>query len=149
MQDQKAIVPLPAHSKDTRDKARALFREGQKPSEIATALQLSASTVRAWKAREGWQIACVDTEQQEIDVPDELSARQEIYEQNMGEAAVRLSERVKSLSADELIKKADKVAKGDLTARRALHIESPNKSNPVIQIALLQSPQVALRHKPA
>ncbi len=149
MQDQKAIVPLPAHSKDTRDKARALFREGQKPSEIATALQLSASTVRAWKAREGWQIACLDTEQQQIDVPNELSARQEIYEQNMGEAAVRLSERVKGLSADELIKQADKVAKGDLTARRALHIESPNKSNPVIQIALLQSPQVALRHKPA
>jgi len=126
-----------------------LFHEGHKASEIASALQISPSTIRAWKARQGWEVACLDTEQQEIVIPETLQERQRAYEQNMGEAAVRLSEKVKSLSADELIKQADKVAKGDQTARRALKISEQAKTNPVIQIGLLCSNGVDLRHKPA
>jgi len=145
--------PLP---KQTRDKAVQLFRDGLRPFEVANQLELSDSTVRSWYAKWKRDVAKAemtlavstlteDTEATEEDLS--LPEAQQTYDQNFRRAAITLSEHAAKMNASELVQKADKIAKADLVARKALKLDT-TKPFPVIQIGILAQPITQRKQPP-
>jgi hypothetical protein len=136
----KGSLPVP-HPVELREKARALYESGMTRREIADETGLSLNTVAAWRKRDGWAkpaqaLEMIVPAMEPIEMPASLIEKQEVYTDKMSEAAVRLAHHVAALDGEGLIKAADKISKGDLTARRALRL-SEDKPYPVIQIAVL------------
>ena len=132
---------------ELREKARTLYEAGQTRREIAEATGLSLNTIAAWRKRDGWAQPAQaleivpSTEVEPIEMPASFAEKQAVYTDKMSEAAVRLAHHVAALDGENLVKASDKISKGDLTARRALKLES-NKPNQVIQIGILCGQQV-------
>jgi hypothetical protein len=133
-----------------------MFADGKCYADIAFETRIPASTLRAWSAREAWnQRLTIERDQPQLDaktaitlarraaepadIPHDLPSQQTQYQENMRHAAIVFSAAVKDMPAHEMIQRADKLHKGDQTARKALLIE--NSPPPcVIQIALLSAP---------
>jgi hypothetical protein len=144
----------PAHPKEIRERAFAMFADGKPYSDISFELRIPASTVRAWACRDVWpqrlavrqnqpQLLDTDTEislAREAAEPDEipldLPSQQEKYQSNMAFAAVRLSETVRLMPTHDILSKADKLNKVDQVGRRALRIENAPPAC-IINVALL------------
>ena len=142
----------PALPPELRRAAIALVREqGLSPRDAAEQLSLSFNTVKSWLAREKKRdlsvqqptpIAIVEVgrEPEEPIELDSLAEKQEFFQEKMSDAAVRLAQHVSTLEGDQLVKQADKIAKGAVTARASLKLDKGD-FNPVIQLAvLMQSP---------
>jgi len=165
---ERPLGGIPAHPKATRQRAFALYKEGKPFTDIAYELRISAGTVRVWARRERWKQQVkigranpqMDTETitalakrgEPLDLPEELTEQQALYQGNMSKAAVVLSGRVAEMDGDEIVQKADKIAKADIVARKALKLET-EKPSALINIAILSKhpnmthhPGVALKH---
>jgi hypothetical protein len=74
-----------------------------------------------------------------IEIPSELSEKQTFYTDRMSDAACRLADYVSRLDGDGLVRNADKISKGDKTARAALKLDTTT-GNPIIQLSVLCAP---------
>jgi transposase-like protein len=147
----KKQLPAP-HPGEIREQALALHKEGTPSSEIADRLNLPPATVRSWVRRQRKKdspaqpilspvVEVKQVQPIEIEIPSELSEQARVFEENMREAAVKLSYFVKNLPAAELAAKADKLHKANQTARQALRLET-DRPVCVLQLGVLcQSPQ--------
>jgi transposase-like protein len=148
-----SVPGLPAsRPKDQREAAFKLYAEGKTVQDIAFELAIPQATVRTWKNRDGWaarlkdptltpEAAVLATRMaQDIEIPETLPERQEQYQEQLGEAAMRFAHHVSTLEGPELVQQADRLKKIDEVSRKALKLES-ERPNTVIQLGILCSKQ--------
>ena len=145
---QKLSLPAPRPAAE-RSKARELYLAGNSYQEINEETNIPVSTLRNWCKRDGWKLTksqpvlefeIVPSDAEDVEIPESLAEKQELYETHMSEAAVRLADHVSKLDGEGIVKISDKLLKADTTARRALRLE-PDRPTQIIQIGVLaQSP---------
>jgi transposase-like protein len=146
-----SVPGLPAsRPKDQREAAFKLYAEGKTVQDIAFELAIPQATVRTWKNRDGWaarlkdptltpEAAVLATRRaQDIEIPETLPERQEKYQEQLGEAAIRFAAHVSTLEGAELVQQADRIKKADEVSRKALKLET-EKPAPLINLAILCS----------
>jgi hypothetical protein len=164
---ERPLGGIPAHPREVREKAFNLFREGKPFVDIAYELRVSAPTIRCWAMREHWKeqvkIAAANPEmdsetvialarqEEPLDIPEELSEQQRLYQGNMAKAAIAMSEKVKEMDANEALQKSSKIKDLDAVARKTLKLET-ERPFALLQLNILAGKDphaahgVALRH---
>jgi hypothetical protein len=150
---ERPLGGIPAHPRQLRERAFALYQEGKPYTDIAYELRVSSGTIRVWASREKWKeqvkiaranpeidretvVALAKREEPLLDIPEELTEQQALYQANMSKAALVMSEGVAGMNAEEIVSRADKISKADIVARKALKME-PERPVPLIQIGIL------------
>ena len=140
-----------------------MYLDGKPLTDIAFETRIPASTIRAWSRRDQWDarkgvaIAMsmdaetaraveIASQPPQIDTPTDLAEKQTEYQKKFSDAAVRLARHVATLQGPELIQQADKLAKADAVARKALKLET-EKPSTVIQIGILANKRTANEHQ--
>jgi hypothetical protein len=157
----KPLGGIEPHPKEIRRKAFALFQQGNQFVDIAYEIGVAAPTVRSWAMREHWrqqvkiaqeqpelkpeEIVAIARRGEPLDIPEELSEQQKLYQGNMAAAAIAMSERVKEMDADEALSKSSKIKDLDAVARKALKLET-EKPAALIQLNILARKQTRVAH---
>jgi Putative ATPase subunit of terminase (gpP-like) len=150
--DSKAITP---HPKEVRERAFEMFKAGAPFSDIAADLRIAAPTLRSWSRREKWteqrklaqvnptldreQLASLAQREDDLEIPEGLSAKQADYQEKMQAAAIRLANRVAKMDTDELIARSSKIKDLDQVARKALKLETERPAV-LIDLKVLSQP---------
>ena len=149
---------LQPHSHEIRDRAFKLYSSGKPLLDIAQTLSVPVNTVRQWSSRGKWKARRAitthptpgkttyllsnmdDTIEQQLAELCDLSfgEKQDKYRELTANEAMRVALLLRNMPAAMLLQHADKVAKLDATARKALNLEE-SKPSTVINIGFLQS----------
>jgi hypothetical protein len=149
------------HPPGSKEKAFLLYTRHQDLSAIAVKLGIPLLTIRKWSSVGKWKDRRLLLEgskpfdgftQKKPSGPDSdgdeafeqlrtlpLGEQQASYETMMRESALRMALAIQRCADGTLIQQADKIAKMDATARKALCLESP-KQQTIINVALLSGP---------
>jgi transposase-like protein len=148
---------LLSHPPEFKERGYRLYEQGKSNPEIAKELRIPLSTINRWSSKEKWklrkQLAGLhetelgpglvpnssltdEAEQRALDREKTLPEAQRDYEETMQAQALRIMRAIEEIPDELLIANADRIAKLDLTARKALKLDS-NKPRQLINIALL------------
>jgi len=162
------FVPLRPHPAEVRERAYRLYEQGKCNREIAEALGFPLNTVNRWSSKGKWKLrrrlgtsegtdkttlppVNDNLEQAEIELLS-FEEKQRRYADTMAASAVRFAYIVKNLPAQAVLLSADKIAKLDQSARKALKLEN-EKPRSIINIAMLAAGNikrlVPVHHLPA
>jgi hypothetical protein len=139
----KGALPTPLPM-DQRKRARELWESGESYGSIEAALGVNKSSLKSWRARDGWTREKSESTELVIaetvdDVPTDLADQQQEYEQNLRKAGVLFSRKVAAMQPEEVLQKADRVKQLDSVSRKALRVET-EKPICAIQIGVLCAP---------
>ena len=145
-------VPIQPHPPELKERGYRLYEKGKSNPEIAAELGIPVSTLARWSSKAKWKLrkqlasrpetelaplesVCSDDTLNEISQLT-FEEKQTRYDCMMADHALRVAYTVRSLSPQGLIVNADKIAKLDSVARKALNLEE-SKPPVVVNIALL------------
>ena len=144
-----------AHSKQLKEKARLLMEEGNTLTETAEACGVALQVVSDWADSGGWKrpevIRQVRIQEQRLKVDPMLTAaiqrletmprnqREADYDEKMHRIACSVPLILSQMSADELVTKADKVAKLVQLSREVLNKGERAGRAPLLSIGLLSN----------
>jgi hypothetical protein len=160
-------VPIQPHPPELRERGYRLYEKGKSNPEIAADLGIPVSTLARWSSKGKWklrkQLASGPKTELGALAPtfgdDTLAKISELtfeekqtrYAEIMSDHALRVAYTVRSLSPQGVIVNADKIAKLDSVARKALNLEE-SKPPVVVNIALLsqsEPPQLTRKIPPS
>jgi transposase-like protein len=139
------------HSPELRERGYELYEKGKSNAEIAAELGIPVSTLAGWSSKGKWKLRkqlasseVIPSSADEDGAAEEISQltfqeKQTRYGEIMADHALRVAYTVKKLSPQGLIVNADKIAKLDTIARKALNLEE-KKPALVVNVALLARP---------
>lgn len=138
--------PLQPHSAELRERGYRLYEKGKSNPEIAAELNVPVSTLARWSSKGKWKLRkqFASIEEPLTDSVEDVSQltfdeKQRRYEEMMADHALRVAYTVKALPSQGLIVNADKIAKLDSIARKALNLEQ-SKPRMIINVGLLARP---------
>ena len=137
---------------------------GQTPTEVARATGLSLATLSEWAKAEGWAVTevirQVRIQEQRINVDPALDMlvkrmeglpkadREAEYDDAMHKLACSIPLVIRQLSHQEIVTKADKVARLVELSRSILGRGSAKHSTPMLSLSLLSTPLMPDRSRP-
>jgi hypothetical protein len=148
---------LPPHPPERKERGYRLYEQGKSNPEIAAELGIPLSTIHRWSSKGKWKLRkqlagrpgtelgaglvpssslTDEAEQRALDREKTLPEAQDDYEETMQAQALRIMRAIEEMPDELLIANADRIAKLDLTARKALKLDS-NKPRQLINIAFL------------
>lgn len=144
---------LPA---DLREEGYKLYCKGVTHQEISALLDVSRHTVASWVKRHKWaeryraekagvQSSLVPRSDSVTTQASTLPTNQAAYEGEMQAEALRLPALMRAMDGETWIKNADKIAKLDAVARKALKLEG-DKPTVVVNVGLLAGTQAKRLH---
>jgi hypothetical protein len=149
--------PTRPHPPELKEHGYRLYEQGKSNPAIAAELEIPLSTINRWSSKEKWKLRrqfasrpgtelgaglapnsslTDEAEQRALDREKTLPEAQRDYEEAMQTQALRIMRTIEEMPDELLIANADRIAKLDLTARKALKLDS-NKPRQLINIALL------------
>lgn len=157
-----AQIGIIAHAPEVRERAFQLYKETRDYARVSLDTGVPDATLRAWSSRDKWRtrieaenavpgldaataravIKVVSSATVPATIPGadgELSEQQAQYDSGARAQALRIPHIMAEMSDRELVSAADKLAKLDGIARKALKLES-EKATQIISIALLNTP---------
>ncbi len=159
---------LEAHPAEVREKAFDLWRKGSNFDEVGAKLSIPPATIAGWSARLKWKARrhvmenggdlvkagfCAPPAEE---TPDTISReaidgmsfdeKQQAYTDALASEAVRMAQIVRALPSNQVLSNADKIAKLDATARKALRLET-DKPAIVVNVGFLAGPAEPKREK--
>lgn len=138
---------------ELRERGYRLYVAKKPLAEIAKELGVPFNTLTRWSSESKWKlrraqdltagvsninaVATVEPTVRQLRAPNQsFETKQEMYRETMADEALRIAETISAMPAQTLLSHADKIAKLDQVARKALHLEDVKPST-VIQIGYL------------
>jgi hypothetical protein len=157
--EQSPRGPLQPHPAGLKERGYRLYQQGMSNREIAKKLGVPLNTLARWSSKQKWKLrkelaghvetglsALAPTNQDTLNKLAQLpfEQKQEHYHTGASNEALRMLEAIKQTPTGDLVRQADKIAKLDATARKALALEE-HKPKVVVNVALLT--QIAERRR--
>lgn len=153
---------MPAsHPKHLKEKARLMLEEGSTLTETARACEVAPQVVNDWADSGGWKrpdvIRTVRVQEQRLKVDPALTAaiqrlegmprsqREADYDEKMHRIACSVPLILSQMAADELVTKADKVAKLVQLSREVLGKGATKSGPPMLSLSLLSNSPIPER----
>lgn len=157
---------MPArHKEEVKAEAQRLMEAGQTLTEVARATNLSKTTIADWAKAEGWQVTevirQVRIQEQRINVDPALDMlvkrmeglakpdREAEYDDAMHKLACSIPLVLRQLSHQDIVTKADKVAKLVEMSRSILDRGSAKRQAPLLSLGILSAGQLPDRLMPS
>ena len=157
---------MPAkHKEEVKAEAQRLMESGQTLTEVARATGLSKTTISDWAKAEGWQVTevirQVRIQEQRISVDPALdmlvkrmegltkAEREAEYDDAMHKLACSVPLVIRQLSHQDIVTKADKVAKLVEMSRTILDKAATKRPSPVMSLGILSAGPLPQRMLPA